>query len=52
MPYQVAATAWNRDPQPLGTGRLVGCKTYNDKIFSVLRDFRDDNRSNGPEPVP
>ena len=52
MPYQVAATAWNRDPAPLGTGRLLGCPRYNDKVFDALRAFREENRSNGPEPVP
>ena len=24
MPYQIAATAWDRDPEPLGTGFLLG----------------------------
>ena len=52
MPYQVAATAWNRDPAPLGTGRLMGCPRYSDKVFDALRAFREENRSNGPEPVP
>jgi hypothetical protein len=52
MPYQVAATAWNRDPTPLGTGRLLGCPRYGDKVFDALRAFREENRSNGPEPVP
>jgi Protein of unknown function (DUF3105) len=52
MPYQVAATAWNRDPTPLGTGRLLGCPRYGDKVFDALRAFREANRSNGPEVVP
>jgi hypothetical protein len=52
MPYAVAASAWNREPEPLGTGRLLGCPTYNDKVFDALRSFRDEHRSNGPEPVP
>jgi hypothetical protein len=52
MPYQVAASAWNREPEPNGTGRLMGCPRYSEKIFDALRAFRDEHRSNGPEPVP
>jgi uncharacterized protein DUF3105 len=52
MPYDVAASAWSRDPVPNGTGRLLGCKTYNDKIFDAIRDFKDAHRSDGPEPIP
>jgi Protein of unknown function (DUF3105) len=52
MPYAVAATAWNGEPQPLGTGRLLGCKKYGDKVFDALRTFRDEHRGNGREPVP
>jgi hypothetical protein len=52
MPYQVAATAWNRDPEPNGTGRLLGCPRYDEKVFDALRAFRDEHRSNGPEPIP
>lgn len=52
MPYQVAATAWNRDPEPNGTGRLLGCKKFNDEVFTALESFKDENRSRGPEPVP
>ena len=52
MPYQVAATAWNGDPQPNGTGRLLGCKRFGDRVFDALRTFRDEHRGNGPEPVP
>ena len=52
MPYQVAVTAWNRDPEPLGTGRLLGCPTFNDEIFDAIRAFKDEHRSRGPEPVP
>jgi hypothetical protein len=52
MPYAVAATAWNADPAPNGTGRLMGCNKVNDKTFDALAAFRDDNRSQGPEPVP
>jgi hypothetical protein len=52
MPYAVAATAWSREPVQLGTGRLLGCDTYNEKIFDAIRAFRDEHRSNGPEPVP
>jgi hypothetical protein len=52
MPYEVAASAWSADPPELGTGRLLGCKRYSEKVFDALRAFRDDNVSNGPEPVP
>lgn len=52
MPYAVAATAWNADPAPNGTGRLLLCKDVNDKTFDALQAFRDEHRSQGPEPIP
>ena len=52
MPGAVAATAWNRDPLPGGTGRLLSCDEWNPKALDALRAFRDEHRSNGPEPVP
>jgi hypothetical protein len=52
MPYDVAATAWNADPTPLGTGRTMGCPRWNDDVIDALRAFRDEHRSNGPEPIP
>jgi hypothetical protein len=52
MPYQVAASAWNRDPLPNGTGRLLTCDRMTPEVFDALRTFRDEHRSNGPEPVP
>lgn len=52
MTYEVAATAWNRDPAPGGTGRLLGCDAYSEEIFDALRAFRDEHRSNGPEAIP
>jgi hypothetical protein len=52
MPYAVAATAWNRDPQPGGTGRTLGCDRWRPEVLDALRAFRDEHRSNGPEPVP
>ena len=52
MPYDVAASAWNRDPEPNGTGRLLLCDRMNPEVFDALRTFRDEHRSNGPEPVP
>ncbi|HKP21432.1 MAG TPA: DUF3105 domain-containing protein [Thermoleophilaceae bacterium] len=52
MPYAVAATAWNGDPQPLGIGRTLGCPRWNDQVVDALRAFRDEHRSQGPEPVP
>jgi uncharacterized protein DUF3105 len=52
MPYAVAATAWNADPGPGGTGRLLLCNEVNDKTFDALAAFRDEHRSQGPEPIP
>jgi hypothetical protein len=52
MPYDVAATAWNREPEPNGTGRLLGCARFSEGVFDALRTFRDEHRSNGPEPIP
>jgi hypothetical protein len=52
MPYQVAATAWSRDPDPLGTGRLLGCRTASPAAFDALMAFIEEYRGNGPEPVP
>jgi len=52
MPYAIAATAWNGDPRPGGTGRLLGCDQYNPRIFDAIRTFKDEHRSNGPEAVP
>jgi Protein of unknown function (DUF3105) len=52
MPYAVAASAWSAQPEPLGTGRLLGCKRFDDGVFDALRLFRDEYRGDGPEPVP
>ena len=52
MKYAVAVTAWNRDPQPNGTGQLLGCMQFGDEIFTAIESFKDENRSRGPEPVP
>jgi len=52
MTYAVAATAWNREPEPGGTGRLLGCSTLTPQAFDAIRAFKDEHRSNGPEPVP
>ena len=52
MTYDVAATAWNRDPVPLGTGRLMGCPKYDDEVFTALEAFKDEHRSRGPEAIP
>jgi Protein of unknown function (DUF3105) len=44
MPYEVAATAWTQ---------LMGCKNYEGaKTLDAIRDFRDQFRGRGPEPVP
>jgi hypothetical protein len=52
MTYAVAATAWNAEPAPNGTGRLLGCPRLNDRVWDALRTFKDEHRSNGPEAVP
>jgi hypothetical protein len=52
MPYQVAETAWNSAPEPLGTGRVMGCSKLGDNTWDALNDFIEENRGNGPEPVP
>jgi len=52
MPYAVAATAWDADPAPNGTGELLLCNDMNDKTFDALQAFRDEHRSQGPEPIP
>jgi hypothetical protein len=52
MPYDVAATAWNADPEPLGTGRLLGCPQFTPEVYDALRTFRDEHRAKGPEPIP
>jgi Protein of unknown function (DUF3105) len=48
----VAATAWNRDPDPGGTGQTLSCPRWNEEVVDAIRTFRDEHRSNGPEPVP
>ena len=52
MPYAVAATAWNADPEPLGTGKTLGCPNWNERVVDAVRAFRDEHRSRGPEPIP
>ncbi len=52
MPYQVAATAWSREPTPNGTGRLLGCPRMTDQTYDAIRTFRDEYRGNGPEATP
>jgi Protein of unknown function (DUF3105) len=52
MPPAIAATAWNRDPDPGGTGQTLACPQWNDGVPDALRTFRDEHRSNGPEAVP
>jgi len=52
MPYAVAATAWNADPAPNGTGRMLLCDEVNENTFDALAAFRDEHRSQGPEPIP
>lgn len=52
MPFDVAATAWNRSPGREGTGRLIGCPSFSPNVYDALRTFRDEHRSRGPEAVP
>jgi hypothetical protein len=52
MPYAVAATAWDADPAPNGTGKMMTCTEVNDQTYDALAAFRDEHRSQGPEPVP
>lgn len=52
MPYAVAATAWDADPAPNGAGKLMTCDQVNDQTYDALAAFRDEHRSQGPEPVP
>jgi hypothetical protein len=52
MEPAVAATAWNKDPDPGGTGQTLRCPEWNDQVPDAIRTFRDEHRSNGPEPVP
>ncbi len=52
MKYEVAASAWSREPVPNGTGRLLGCTKFNDETMDALQAFRDEHRGNGPEAVP
>lgn len=52
MPYAVAATAWDADPAPNGTGKLMTCNEVNDQTYDALAAFRDEHRSQGPEPIP
>ncbi len=52
MTYAVAATAWTADPQPNGTGQLLGCPRFTPAVFDAIRAFKDEHRSNGPEAVP
>jgi hypothetical protein len=52
MKYQVAASAWTRDPVPNGTGHLLGCMKFSDATYDALRAFKDEYRGNGPEAIP
>jgi hypothetical protein len=52
MPHAVAATAWDADPAPNGTGKLMTCDRVTDQTYDALAAFRDEHRSQGPEPIP
>jgi len=52
MKTPIAVTAWNRDPVPNGTGRLMTCPQVDDATFTAIESFKDEHRSRGPEPVP
>jgi hypothetical protein len=42
MPYDIAATAWDH---------LIGCRTFSQKAFPALRDFRVAYSFQAPEKV-
>jgi hypothetical protein len=52
MPYPLAVTAWDADPAPNGTGKMMTCTRIGDQTYDAIRAFRDEHRSQGPEPVP
>ena len=52
MDAQIAMSAWNGDPAPNGTGRIMLCTEVNEKTWDALQAFADEHRSRGPEPVP
>ena len=52
MPYAIAATAWDADPAPNGTGKMMTCDRVTDQTYDALAAFRDEHRSQGPEPIP
>lgn len=52
MPFEFAATAWNGEPGPHGRGRLLGCSSFSPRALEALREFRDEHRGRGPEPIP
>jgi len=54
MPYEVAISSWTRDPEPNGTGHLLGCPKAGDKTFDAIAAFRTRFRDNDipPENVP
>ena len=54
MPFELAATVWTRDPEPRGTGHLLGCPKINDRVYDALAAFRTRFRDNDipPENVP
>lgn len=54
MPFDIAVSAWTRDPEPLGTGHLLGCPRMNDRVYDAIAAFRSRFRDNDipPENVP
>jgi hypothetical protein len=52
MDYDVAATAWTRNPGKDGTGRLLGCRDYDGDVFTALQAFKKAYRGRGLELVP
>jgi Protein of unknown function (DUF3105) len=52
MEYEVAATAWTREPGKHGTGRLLGCRDYSPDVYTALEAFKERNRGRGMELVP
>ncbi len=54
MPFEVAVSVWTRDPEPVGTGHLLGCPKANDRVYDAIAAFRTRYRDNDipPENVP
>ena len=53
MPYEVAATAWDADPAPNGTGELMTCtKVERQDLRRAAPRSGTSTARKGPEPIP